>query len=108
MGRRRYPRAPAQPKPERSLAPGAAALRWVPLLLAVLREAGFVRHLLEAAADLRRLEPTVPAEGPDGRQLPGARPAGHRLGVDTEQRRHLAGGEQGLGCVEVVVLRHGV
>ena len=51
----------------------------------------FVLHLLEAALDLRRPEPAVAAEGPNGRDLAGARPSGDRLGVDSKEGRHLCG-----------------
>ncbi len=55
---------------------------------------GLVFHLLEAATDLGRPEASVSTERADGRDLPGAGPAGDRLGVDLEQLRNLAGGQQ--------------
>src|SRR5262249_28400902 len=55
-------------------------------------------------------EAAVAAERADGRDLAGTGPAGHRLGVDAEHRRHLGGGEQGVVLVRLVVgpVRHGV
>ena len=66
---------------------------------------GGLVDLLEELLDLRPLEAAVAAEGADGRDLAGACPAGDRLGVDPEHRRHLGGGEELLGLVGVVVGR---
>src|SRR5579875_1047383 len=53
-------------------------------------------HLVQAAPDLRRPEPAVPAEGPDGRDLARPGPTGHRLGVNPEQRGDFGRCEQSV------------
>src|SRR5437764_12824892 len=52
--------------------------------------------------DLALAEPAVPAEGPDGRDLAGAGPAGDGFRVDPEELGDLGRGQQFL------VVRHGI
>lgn len=83
--------SPAPPKPcSRAVARGvtvrAVARGVTPRRAAAERPA--------EAAGLCLVEAAVPAERPDGRELAGLGPTRHRLGVDAEEHRDLAGGEE--------------
>src|SRR5918996_3032807 len=68
---------------------------WRPVTRVEGLAAGF--DAAEQLADFRLAVATVPAEGADARELACFGPAGHGLGVDTEQRGDLRRGEQRLG-----------
>src|SRR5947209_7074232 len=88
------------PRPDATNRRAPSGRRFIGTAFSCRRRLGpFVLHLLEAAADLRRTEPAVAAEGADSGDLACTCPPGNGLRVHPEERCHFG------RCEECICLR---